>query len=221
MTFAWSKVSALTVTPLLLSVAWIVPVLALTLLTLLVKIPYLGPVGTGLIYGVHIALSAATLFLVLTAVIGSVFTPVIVAFEETGIKDTFRVLLDFVKRSTPRVAFWAALPSAAQVPFSFLVIGIGAAILAPPLALLLGSSGGPAVMQWLTIPGVEAPIAGLGVGLVPVAIWIALFVSGIVAVLASVQNSMLSLLYLGGREGNDELVSRDTYREQRSAATGV
>lgn len=219
LSFAWTNVAALTVTPFLLSVAWIVPLLALVLITLMVKIPYVGPVGTGALFGIHIALSAATLFLVLTAGIGSLYTPVIVGFEETGIKGTFSVLLDFVKRSTARIVFWGALPSAAQIPFSGFVIGIAAAILFPALVLVFGMAGGPKITHWLMSMGAgEPPVAGLSVGIVPLMIWVGLFVSAVFAVLASVQNSMLSLLYLGGRDGNDMLISRDAYLEQKMLA---
>ena len=217
--FARENAAALTVTPFLLSIAWIAPLLALVLITLVVKIPYVGPVGTGALFGVHILLSAATLFLVVTAGIGSLYTPVIVAFEETGVKATVRVLIEFVRRSTARIVFWGAKPSLAQIPFALLVIGVAAAILAPAMALVFGMAGGPKITQWIMSMGAgDPPVAGLSVGFVPLMIWVGLFVSAVASVLASVQNSMLSLLYLGGREGNDERISRDTYREQKMLA---
>ena len=219
LSFARGKLAALTLTPFLLSVAWIVPLVALVLVTLLVKVPYLGPLGTGTLFGVHLTLSAATLFLLLTAAIGSLYTPVIVAFEETSVKDTFRVLLEFVKRSTARILLWGALPSLAQVPFTGLVLGVGAAVLLPALILVFGAAGGPQVGRWLASAGAgEPPVAGLSVGIVPLMIWIGLFASAVTSILASVQNSMLSLLYLGGREGNDQLISRDSYLEQQLLA---
>lgn len=216
LSFARGKLGALALTPFLLSLAWVVPLVLLLVVSAMVKIPYLGPLGTGLLFGVHLALSGATLFLLLTAGIGSLYTPVIVAFEETGVKATFRVLLDFVQRSTARILLWGALPSMAQVPFSGLVIGVGAAILLPALMLVFLMAGGPQLGSWLARLGAgDPPVAGLSVGLVPLMIWVGLFLSAVAAVLASVQNSMLSLLYLGGRQGNDELISRDSYLEQK------
>ena len=42
-------------------------------------------------------------------------------------------------------------------------------------------------------------------------LWVGVFVSAVFSILVSVQNGILSLLYVGGREGNDERISRDTW----------
>jgi hypothetical protein len=215
--YAKQHAAALTVTPIALSLAWIVPLVALGVISALIKIPYLGPIGTGLLFGLHLALSAAAFFLILTAMIGALYTPVVVGFEGTGVGGTFRVLMDFVKRSTARLVLWGALPGLAQGPFSLLVATAAVLIAGVPLALIFAMAGGPEVGMWLSGAG-EVPIGGLSVGIVPLGLWLLVFASGVVAILASVQNAQLGLLYLGGRAGNDELVSRDAYRERKAAA---
>ena len=245
--------------PLLISVGAAVPLVALAAISLLVKIPYVGPVGTGLTFGLHLALSAATLFLALSGALSWVLAPVVVGFEETGVLATARLLLDLVRRSTVRLTLWATWP---QLAFGGLTLGLTAlwaAVLAAPVALALTLAGGAAALPSLALPGPLAPglaaeasplgdepgfessefespagegFAGPGdeplasgpelvpgslLGALPAGLWIGLSALLVAAVLLSVQNAIVSLLYLGCRAGNDELISRDTYLAQQRA----
>lgn len=206
---ALRHVGALTVPPVALSIAWVVPVVGLGLLALLLKIPYLGPVGTGLAFGAHIALGALTLYLLLTAGVASVFAPVVVGFEGTGVAGTFKRLLEFSRRSTARVLLWSILPGAAFVPFSLLVLSFAALSVALPLGALTAVAGRE-VYAWIaTGMTTDAPLPGLLVGALPMAAWIGLTIAAAVAVLGSVANSLVSHLYAAGRAGNDERPTRD------------
>lgn len=202
---------ALTVPPIALAVAWVVPVIGLAVLALLAKIPYLGPIGTGVVFGVHIALGALTLYLLLTAGVASVFAPVVVGFESTGVLETFKRLLEFSRRSTVRVLLWSVMPGMAFVPFSLLVLSFTALSMALPLAALAAAAG-PDLLAW--VQGgmtTEAPMPGLMVGALPMAGWIGLTIAAAFAVLGSVGNSLVSHLYAAGRPGNDERPTRDAY----------
>ncbi len=201
--------ASLTIPPLALSIAWVAPVLALGLLALLVKIPYLGPIGTGLVFGAHIALGALTLYLLLSAGVASVFAPVVVGFEGTGVVDTFKHLLEFSRRSTARALLWSLLPGMAFVPFALLVLSLTALSLALPLGAL-GAVAGRDLAAWFASGmTTEAPLAGATVGLVPLAVWIGLTLAAACSVLGSVANSLVSHLYAAGRAGNDERPTRD------------
>lgn len=201
--------ASLTIPPLALSIAWVGPVLALGILALLVKIPYLGPIGTGLLFGVHIALGALTLYLLLTAGVASVFAPVVVGFEGTGVVDTFKRLLEFSRRATARVLLWSLLPGLAFVPFALLVLSLTALSLALPLGAL-GAVAGRDLAAWFASGmTTEAPLAGATVGLLPLAAWTGLTLAAALSVLGSVANSLVSHLYAAGRAGNDERPTRD------------
>lgn len=202
---------ALIVPPIALSVAWLVPVVGLVLLALLLKIPYLGPIGTGLAFGAHIALGALTLYLLLTAGVASVFAPVVVGFEGTGVGDTFKRLLEFSRRSTARVLLWSITPSLAFVPFSLLVVSFAALSVALPLGALT-VVGGREVATWIASGmATDAPLPGLMIGALPMAGWIGLTIAAALAVLGSVANSLVSHLYVAGRPGNDERPTRDAF----------
>lgn len=218
--YALRHAGALIVPPLVLSVAWLAPLVALVLLTLLIKIPYLGPIGTGALFGVHIALGALTLYLMVTAGIASAFAPVVVGFEGTGVLATLRALLDFARRSTARVLLWSILPGLAFVPFAGAVLLVTALTLALPLGTVTAMVGGD-LFAWVKggMLG-DAPVSGLMIGAVPMALWIGLAISAALAVLASVSNSLLSHLYVAGRPGNDARATRDAWIAARTLKVG-
>lgn len=206
--FALERPGALAIPPLVLSVAWLAPLLGLAILALLAKIPYLGPIGTGLVYGLHIALGGATLFLVLCAGMGGAFAPVVAAFEETGVKDTLLRLMELVKTSAVRVVLWGALPSVTLVPFGLTVLGLALLALAIPLATTALALG-PETFGWVRLGGAgDPPYPGLVAGAIPLALWVVILLGVVVAVIGSVQSALVSLLYVGGRPGNDELPGR-------------
>lgn len=207
--FALRHGAALIVAPVALSVAWLVPLVGLIVLSVAVKVPYLGPIGTGALFGVHIALGFLTLYLLLTAGMASAFAPVAVGFEGGGVVATFRALLGLARRSTARVLLWSALPGAALVPFSGAVLVVTALGLALPLASV-GLMAGQDLRIWIALDMAgDCPLPGLEVGLLPAAMWVGLTVAAGLAVIGSVGNALLSLLYAAGREGNDELPTRD------------
>jgi len=208
---ALRNAAPLSVPPFLLSVAWLVPLIALVVLALVVKIPYVGPVGTGLLFGIHIALGGLTLFLILAAGVAAAFGPVAAAFEETGVKGTLRIVLGFAKRSMARTVAWGLLPSLAMGPFSWLVSTLALAALSLPL-LAVFAAVGPETLEWLQAGGVgDAPYPGAMLMILLIGVWIGFVGVVVSAVLGSVHNALVSLLYVGGREGNDSLISRDTY----------
>ena len=49
------------------------------------KIPFVGPLGTGLLFCVHLALGAATLYLLVVGASATAFGPVVAAFEGHGL----------------------------------------------------------------------------------------------------------------------------------------
>lgn len=211
--FAWKNAGALVGVPLFLSVAMFTPVVLLAILSLFMKIPYAGPIGNGAIYGLHIALGAATLFLLLASALSWVFTPVIVAFEETTFRGTIQVLFDFVRRSALRVYTWAILPAIAFEAYALGVLLLLALAIAIPLGMNFAVLGLDGVMRG---PG---QVAGLVPALVPIALWIVAALVGFLGLLFSVQNALLSILYLGGRRGNDDLVTRDAWLARRTASS--
>ena len=86
----------------------------------------------------------------------------------------------------------------------------------------VGASAGASVLGWVRSGMVgDAPLGGLMVGAVPLALWVSVFVVGLCSIPVSVKNALLSFLYLGGREGNDELISRDAYLAARASNGGA
>lgn len=208
---ALSNAAPLCVPPFLLSVAWLVPVVALVVLALLVKIPYVGPLGTGLLFGLHLALGGLTVFLIVAGGVAMTFGPVAAAFEETGIKGTLRIVLDYARRSMGRTLVWGFLPSLVFSPFSGVVSLLAALATALPLAAVFASVG-PDTVAWLQGGAVgDSPHAYSLQMTLLIGVWVGFMGVVVFAVLASVNNALVSLLYVGGREGNDSLISRDTY----------
>lgn len=208
---AWAleHASAIAVPPLVLSVAWLVPLVGLAFLALLAKIPYLGPIGTGVAYGAHLALGAATLFLLLCACMGGAFAPVVAAFEGTGVKETLARLMEFVRASFVRVVLWALLPGATMIPFTAAVLVVAALILALPLVTTAAALG-PETFSWVRLGAQgDPPYPGLVAGAVPLGLWLVALFGLVLALLGSVQTALVSLLYAGGRTGNDDLPTRD------------
>jgi hypothetical protein len=68
----------------------------------------------------------------------------------------------------------------------------------------------------LTGCGSEGPIPGIWIGAIPAVLWLGLFILGLAALLASVQNGIWSLIYLAGRRGNDDLPPRDALLARRA-----
>jgi hypothetical protein len=218
--YALRHAAALVVPPVVLSVAWLAPLVALVLLTLLIKIPYLGPIGTGALFGVHLALSALTLYLMVTAGIASAFAPIVVGFEGTGVVATLRALLDFARRSTARAFLWSILPGLAFVPFTGAVLLVTTLVLALPLGAVTAVVGAD-LFAWVKSGMVgDAPVSGLLIGAVPMVLWIGLAISAALAVLASVSNSLLAHLYVAGRPGNDARPTRDAWIAARTLKVG-
>jgi hypothetical protein len=189
--------------PLGLAAAAAAPLAALVILSLFMKIPYVGPIAGGLAYGVQIALGAAALVLLVASALAGTFGPVVVAFEETSARGTVQLLLDLARRSAARVAAWGLAPGLALHAYALGVSALAALSVAIPLAvnrLVIGSEG--------LAPGPDE-VGGLGIGLVPIALWIALVLVAAAGVLASVTNALVSILYLAGRAGNDGLPARE------------
>ncbi|MEZ6189413.1 MAG: DUF4339 domain-containing protein [Planctomycetota bacterium] len=208
---ALSQAASLSVPPFVLSLAWLVPLVLLGILALVVKIPYVGPVGTGLLFGVHLALGALTLFLVVAAGVAAAFGPVAAAFEGAGIKDTLGLVLGFAKRSLVRALAWGALPNLGISALAQVLCLIAALVVALPLAAVFASVG-PETLEWLQAGGMgDAPYPGAMLMLIFMGLWIGFVGVVVCAILASVHNALLSLLYAAGRPGNDSLISRDTY----------
>jgi hypothetical protein len=214
--YALDRAAAMSLPPFLLSIAWLVPVIALAILAVMVKIPFLGPLGTGLLFGVHVALSASVLFLIMGAGVAGVFGPVTAAFEETGAKSTMRLVLEFARRSMARTALWGLLPTAAMGPFTGALLALGVVVLAIPLAAVAAAVG-PDTLMWIQGGGMgEPPHAMLTPMVLMIAAWVGLVFTALGAIVTSVQNALCSLLYLGGRQGNDAQISRDTYLARRA-----
>jgi len=87
---------------------------------------------------------------------------------------------------------------------------------------LVAAMGGSEVFMWLKLGMVgDAPLEGITIGAIPMALWTLAFVAAIASIPLSVNNSILSLLYLGGRKGNDELITRDTYLARKDPLSSV
>ena len=208
---ALSNAAPLCVPPFLLSFAWLVPVVALVVLALLVKIPYVGPLGTGLLFGLHLALGGLTVFLLVAGGVAMTFGPVAAAFEESGIKETLRLVIDFARRSLGRTLVWGFLPSLVFCPFTSVVSLLAFMATALPLAAVYAAVG-PDTVAWLQSGAVgDSPHAYSLQMTLLIGLWVGFMGVVVFALLASVNNALVSLLYVGGREGNDSLISRDTY----------
>lgn len=213
--FARRNFAALGTVPFALSLATLVPFIGLALLSAFMKVPYAGPILGGLTYGAQLLLGATALFLLIAALLSWGLCPVIVGFEETSARGTIQVLFDFVKRSLLRTVLWGFLPALAFCLFIGVVFGIGASVAAIPLAINGLVIGGPAFLEG----NLPAPLPeGMTIGLFPMAIWLGLLVAVLVGILMSTQNALISILYLGGRRGNDELITRDLYIARRAEA---
>jgi hypothetical protein len=205
--FARRHLGPLVLAPLSTSLAVAAPVLALAALGLSFNIPYAGPIGNGLLFGVHIVLGLATLFLMVAGTLAWSFGPTIVAFEETTTLGTIQVLFDFVRRSTFRTVVWSIKPSLAYLGFALGLLVVAALCVAIPAAIFAGTAG---LKAW------TGELEGLGGALVLGGIWIGILLMVVSAILSSVQNGLIAYLYLGGRRGNDDLVSRDMYLARRA-----
>ncbi len=236
---------ALAITPVLVGFLTGVPIVILGVLSALDLIPVVGPIFNGLIFGVHIALSAAALFLLVASSLIWVFGPVIVAFEESGVIATIKILFDLVRRSFVRLILWSLWPQFVYLFFAIAVLSVGATVIGVPLGIhttLGGASaalGGAAIapspsfddvdwenmdledMESFNDSGSDAGFAssagataiggGMIAAAIPTALWTALAVAAVIALLASAQNAITCLLYLGGRRGNDDLPTRDAW----------
>ncbi len=264
--WAKSRAIALTVTPVVVCFLAGVPIVALAVLLATDLIPVVGPIFNGLIFGVHLVLSAAALFLAVASCLIWAFGPIIVAFEGTGIGGTIQVLFDLVRRSAVRLVLWALWPTFVYVLFALIVVSVAAVVIGVPLmghvtlgggsSMIAGGlgSGGPGSFDESALSGFEdaalggfddssedlggadsnvmpeidfgsdfaLPASGSGMGwgvvaaAVPTVLWCTLAVAIVFAILASAQNAILCLLYLGGRKGNDDLVSRETWLAARA-----
>ncbi|MBI2571944.1 MAG: DUF4339 domain-containing protein [Candidatus Schekmanbacteria bacterium] len=220
---AWARQHAvsLALTPIIVSVTIAAPLIVLGLLGVVALIPYAGPILTGLIFGVHLALGLATVFLIVAAALAWTFAPIIVAFEETTVMETMQVLFNLVRSAVVRLLLWAILPSMALSLVAMLVMWVGMVALSIPVGITGGISGFPSLlgMQMLMAGGgldmVQMP-GGSVIGLFPTGIWIGLFYASLLAVVMAMQNGVMALLYLGARPGNDDLISRDTYLARKS-----
>jgi len=155
--FARDNALPLSAVPFGVTIAALAPVVLLAALSLLLRIPYAGPVLTGLMYGVHIALGVATLFLGVAAALSWNLAPVIAAFEGTTPPETARLLLGFVRRSAVRFVAWSILPGLGLAGFAIALLLAGALALAIPLTINAAVGGGLSgvgeILRALPLPG--------------------------------------------------------------------
>lgn len=214
--YALRRRGAMSLPPLLLALGSFGLLLALGILAFVAKIPYAGPLATGALFGVHVVLGAGALFLLVAAALASVFGPVTAAFEETGAKDTARHVLDFARRSLARTLLWGFFPTFALGPFAGLLLALGALALALPLAAVVGACG-PELVQWILAGAAGDPPLPMALPMAYlIVLWTGVLLVAILSVVASVHNALTTLLYVGGREGNDALISRDAFLERRN-----
>ena len=214
--YALQRASAMSLPPFVLALSPLVPLVALVILALLVKIPVVGPLGTGLLFGVHLALGISVTFLCIAAGLAGAFGPVVAAFEETGAKATMRVVLDFARRSLMRTVLWSMLPSLAMGPFAHVLLVLGVISISLPLAAVSATVGVDTV-QWLASGAMgDSPHQMSLVMVLLIGVWVGLGLTAFGSVIVSVQNALCSLLYVGGRPGNDDMISRDTYLARRA-----
>jgi hypothetical protein len=206
--------------PIVLGLLWLVPAIGLIVLSFGLKIPFVGPVATGLLFCVHLALGAAALYLLVVGASSTAFGPVVAAFEGHGLVGTVRALVAWPRQGLFRALIASALPAMAFGPFALVVLLLGAVGLALPL-LPVGAQVGQDVVAWARSYADAEPVAlpsGLGIGLVPLTFWVAVFVAAVLSVLASVSNAITAAAYAVGRPGNEARVSRDTWLARRAAA---
>lgn len=206
--------------PIVLGLLWLAPAIGLVVISFGLKIPFVGPVGTGLLFCVHLALGAATLYLLVVGASATAFGPVVAAFEGHGLVGTVRTLVAWPRQGLFRALISSALPGMAFGPFALVVLLLGAVGLALPL-LSVGVHVGQDVVAWARSYADVEPVplpSGLGIGLVPLTFWVALFVAAVLSVLVSVSNAITAAAYAVGRPGNDARVSRDTWLARRAAA---
>jgi hypothetical protein len=210
--FAKDHAVALVGAPFALGLLALVPPILLGIKSLLSHIPSIGPAAAGLSLGLDMAATAATLFLLVASALGASFCPVIVAFEETSLSGTVRALLEVVKSSVVRLVLWTVRPNAAIGALGFALLLVAVVVAAVPLA-----ANYPIFVSLLPLKGAK-PVFELSLGLVGAGLWVAVLLLLVVAVLVSTKNALTGLVYLGCRTGNDDLVTRDDYLAQMTAA---
>jgi hypothetical protein len=255
--FARRHTLALLLTPIALSLLALGPPVLLALKSTVTWIPTVGPMFTGLTFGIDIALTALAFFLGATACAGWSLTPLVVAFESSSIGATIRSLLGLVRRAPWRLIRWSAAPVLALEGLALALIVAAALLVAAPAALnsstvlplvkpLLDARRGPSVLleeerprpteteadeeapapparpaprlRRLAVP-VAASLPELTVGSTAVLGWTAVLAAVVLSILVSAANGIAGYLYLGCREGNDELVSRDVALARRAEGT--
>ncbi len=207
---ARKHIMALVLTPLAIFGLMLVAVIVLAILNVLGLIPFVGPLITGLIFIVHIAVGGLIFFLALTQQFSVFMGPVIVGFEGSGVKDTIKILFDYVRRSTVRFVLYGFLPNLVYSIFTSLVVGVAAGMLAAPVGM--GTQFQTFhVRLWYDSVGISTLSYGVYLSM----FWVAVFGFIVLGLLASVANAIVSFLYLAGRKGNDECIDYNTYLARR------
>jgi hypothetical protein len=199
LSFALEHVMTLAALPFGMTLLPIVPIVFLALGGLVLWVPYIGPVVTGLLFVIHIILAIITFLCVLAGSLSWVLCPVIVGFEGTGVKDTMKVLFSFVRSSLVRFFFKGFWPGLAMLGFTIAVYAIGSAMLSPTAIVALVGMTKMGAGNALTVGSFFAGI------------WLFLFAMILVSVIVSAQNELLCRLYIAVRPDNEDLISRDNY----------
>lgn len=153
--FAFQNYAPLTMVPFVSTLLPMIPLILLVILAFVAKIPYVGPVGTGLVFVIHICLGALTVLFLTMAAVSWVFTPVLVAFGQDTVKGTLKALLGFLKTAAVRFLFRSFWPSLGLSGFAFLVMFIGYGIVMVPVVMTLGASGGGGLQALMSaMPGI-------------------------------------------------------------------
>lgn len=148
--FAKNHALTLAAVPFLASVLPLVPLVLLVILAFLQKIPWLGPIGTGFLYGIHIVLGFVTVVLCLMAGMAWTFTPVVVGFYETGIKETLEKQFEFLRDSFIRFMFRSFWPGLGLLGFTLLLVLLSAMTLVVPVFIQGVVNGGSALGPMLS-----------------------------------------------------------------------
>ncbi|MDF1662634.1 MAG: hypothetical protein P1V97_12735 [Planctomycetota bacterium] len=152
--FAFQNYAPLTMVPFVSTLLPMIPLILLVILAFIAKIPYVGPVGTGLVFVIHILLGGLTVLFLTMAGVSWVFTPVLVAFGQDTVKGTLKALLGFLKTAAVRFIFRSFWPSLGFSGFAFLVMFIGNGIVMVPVVMTLGASGGDTLKTMMSnMPG--------------------------------------------------------------------
>lgn len=149
--FAFQNYAPLTMVPFVSTLLPMVPLILLVILAYIARIPYVGPVGTGLVFVIHILLGGLTVLFMTMAAVSWIFTPVLVAFGQTTVKGTLKALLNFLKTAAARFLFRSFWPSLGLSGFAFLVMFIGGYVVMVPVILTVSAQGGDGMKTLMSL----------------------------------------------------------------------